>query len=161
MIYSILGIEFVNKHKTNYLNSMKKLFLTALLVLGAFTTYSCSSNKSVYQETTEVVTENFQSGYFDMHIKGNEYEVTYRGLNMNQSKVFDLSMLRASEIAKNKGFKHFVVLSNIIDKSILNNKKINSNTLKIALYNDVPGKYQTFYNAIEEYNRLAKKYNIK
>ena len=139
---------------------MKKLLLSTLLVLGMFTTYSCSSNKSVYQETTEVLTEDLQSGYFDKQLKGNEYEVMYRGIGMNQDKAFDLSMLRASEIAKNKGFKHFVVLSKVNEESRLNNKKINTNNLKIALYNDVPGKYQTYYNAVDEYNRLSKKYSM-
>ena len=140
--------------------NMKKLLLSALLVLGMFTTYSCSSNKSVYHETTEVVTEDMQSGYFDKHLKGNEYEVTYRGIGMNQDKAFDLSMLRAAEIAKDKGFKHFVVLSKVNEENRLNNKKINTNNLKIALYNDVPGKYQTYYNAMEEYNRLSNKYRV-
>ena len=139
---------------------MKKLLLSALLVLGIFSTYSCSSNKSVYQETTEIVTEEMQSGYFDKHLKENEYEVTYRGVGMNQEKTFDLSMLRAAEITKDKGFKHFVVLSKVNEENRLNNKRINTNNLKIALYNDVPGKYQTYYNAVDEYNRLSKKYRV-
>lgn len=122
---------------------------------------SCSSNKSTYQQTTEVVTSDFSSGYFDKNIKGNEYEVSYRGLGMSQNKVFDLSMLRAAEITKDKGYKNFVVLSKTADFNQVKNHKIRTNSLKIALYNDVPSKYQSYYNAISEYDRLSKKYNIK
>ena len=135
--------------------------MIASFVSIKFLSYNCSSNKSVYQETTEVVTSEFSSGYFDKHIKGNEYEVAYRGIGMNQKKVFDLSMLRASEIAKQKGFKNFVVLSKVSEANKVKKYDIKTNTLKIALYNDVPAKYGTFYNAIEEYNKLSKKYNIK
>ena len=140
---------------------MKKIFMVASFVSVTLLSYNCSSNKSVYQETTEVVTSDFSSGYFDKHIKGNEYEVTYRGLGMSQKKVFDLSMLRAAEIAKQKGFKNFVVLSKVAEANKVNKYDIKTNTLKIALYNDVPAKYGTYYNAIEEYNQLSKKYNIK
>lgn len=131
------------------------------LISITFSMQSCSSNKSTYQQTTEVVTSDFSSGYFDKNIKGNEYEVSYRGLGMSQNKVFDLSMLRAAEIAKDKGYKNFVVLSKTADFNQVKNHKIRTNSLKIALYNDVPSKYQSYYNAISEYDRLSKKYNIK
>lgn len=140
---------------------MKRLIILSAIAFMGFLGTSCSSNKSVYQQTTEVVTSDLASGYFDKNIKGNEYEVSYRGVGMNDTKAFDLSMLRAAEIAKNKGYKHFVVLSKVSEESKLNNKKINTNTLKIALYNDVPAKYQTYYVANDEYARLVKKYNIK
>lgn len=131
------------------------------LISITFSMQSCSSNKSTYQQTTEVVTSDFSSGYFDKNIKGNEYEVSYRGLGMSQNKVFDLSMLRAAEITKDKGYKNFVVLSKTADFNQVKNHKIRTNSLKIALYNDVPSKYQSYYNAISEYDRLSKKYNIK
>ena len=140
---------------------MKKLFLSTLFSLGVLAIFSCSSNKSVYQNTTEIVTSDFQSGYFEKHVGGNEYEVTYKGLNMNQNKVFDLSMLRAADLTKSKGFKNFVVLSKVSETNKYNKKQINASVLKVAMYNDVPGKYQTYYNANDEYARLTKKYNIK
>lgn len=139
---------------------MKKLLLLASFVSITFLSFSCSSNKSVYQETTEVVSSEFASGYFDKHIKGNEYEVAYRGLGMNQKKVFDLSMLRAAEITKQKGYKNFVVLSKVSEASKVKKHDIKTNTLKIAMYNDVPAKYGTSYNAADEYERLSKKYKI-
>lgn len=140
---------------------MKKLVSIAILVILSLLVLSCSSSKSVYQETAEVVTDEFVSGYFDKHLKSNEYEVVYKGNKMNKKKVFDLSMLRASEITKQKGFENFVVLSSVDE--VINFKKYNikSNQLKIAMYNSVPTKYGTFYNAVEEYNRLSKKYGIK
>lgn len=140
---------------------MKKFIFLMGLISITFSMQSCSSNKSTYQQTTEVVTSDFSSGYFDKNIKGNEYEVSYRGLGMSQNKVFDLSMLRAAEIAKDKGYKNFVVLSKTADFNQVKNHKIRTNSLKIALYNDVPSKYQSYYNAISEYDRLSKKYNIK
>lgn len=140
---------------------MKKFIFLMGLISITFSMQSCSSNKSTYQQTTEVVTSDFSSGYFDKNIKGNEYEVSYRGLGMSQNKVFDLSMLRAAEITKDKGYKNFVVLSKTADFNQVKNHKIRTNSLKIALYNDVPSKYQSYYNAISEYDRLSKKYNIK
>lgn len=140
---------------------MRKLILLGGFVAFISMTYSCSSNKSVYQQTTEVVSSDFESGYFEKNIKGNEYEVTFRGLKMSQQKVFDLSMLRASEIALNKGYKNFVVLSKANEMNKVNQMNIHTNTLKVALYNDVPAKYQTYYNANDEYERLTKKYKIK
>ncbi|MBQ0148147.1 MAG: hypothetical protein KBS93_06845, partial [Flavobacteriaceae bacterium] len=132
---------------------MKKFIFLMGLISITFSMQSCSSNKSTYQQTTEVVTSDFSSGYFDKNIKGNEYEVSYRGLGMSQNKVFDLSMLRAAEIAKDKGYKNFVVLSKTADFNQVKNHKIRTNSLKIALYNDVPSKYQSYYNAISEYDR--------
>lgn len=140
---------------------MKKFIFLMGLISITVSMQSCSSNKSTYQQTTEVVTSDFSSGYFDKNIKGNEYEVSYRGLGMSQNKVFDLSMLRAAEITKDKGYKNFVVLSKTADFNQVKNHKIRTNSLKIALYNDVPSKYQSYYNAISEYDRLSKKYNIK
>ena len=157
-----IGIKFVisvNNHF--YIIKMRKVIILSAFALASFTQFSCNSNKSVYQQTTENISSDFQSGYFDKHLKGNEYEVTFRGVKMNQNKAFDLSMLRASEITKNKGFKNFVVLSKVSEVTQVDKQKINSNTLKIALYNEVPAKYQTFYDAHAEYERLTKKYNLK
>ncbi|MBF0596123.1 CC0125/CC1285 family lipoprotein [Faecalibacter rhinopitheci] len=135
---------------------MKKFIFLMGLISITVSMQSCSSNKSTYQQTTEVVTSDFSSGYFEKNIKGNEYEVSYRGLGMSQNKVFDLSMLRAAEITKDKGYKNFVVLSKTADFNQVKNHKIRTNSLKIALYNDVPSKYQSYYNAISEYDRLSK-----
>lgn len=140
---------------------MKKIILFSVFAVLASANSSCSSNQSAYEPTTEVVTGDYKSGYYDKHLNGNEYEVVYRGLNMNANKAFDLSMLRAAEIAKNKNFKNFVVLSKVSELNKVNQKKIQTSALKVALYNEVPAKYQTYYDAIEEYNRLTKKYNIK
>ena len=139
---------------------MKKIIILSTLAVISLFSSSCSSNKSIYQETTEIVSSEFASGYFDKHIKGNEYEVAYRGLDMNEKKVYDLSMLRASEIAKNKNFKNFVILSKTSYADKVKKHNIKTNALKIALYNDVPAKYQTFYNSNDEYSRLSKKYKI-
>lgn len=139
---------------------MKKLILLCSFAVVSIVNFSCSSNKSIYEPTTEVVTGDFKSGYFDKNVNGNEYEVVYRGLNMNATKTFDLSMLRAAEIAKNKNFKNFVVLSKVSESNQVNKKKIQTSLLKVALYNEVPAKYQTYYNASEEYDRLSKKYRI-
>jgi hypothetical protein len=84
---------------------MKRNIILSAIVLASFVQFSCNSNKSVYQQTTENMSSDLQSGYFDKHLQGNEYEIVYRGVKMNEKKVFDLSMLRAAEIAKNKGFK--------------------------------------------------------
>lgn len=158
------GICLGGLNQINYylkLNFMKKILLLTSFITISFLGVSCTSNKSVYQETTEVVTDNFASGYFDKHIKGNEYEVAYRGLDMNQKKVFDLSMLRAAEMTKQKGFKNFVVLSKVSESNKVGKQQIKTNTLKIAMYNDVPAKYGTSYNAADEYTRLVNKYKIK
>lgn len=157
----IYGIDFVITLNITKTIKMKKVIILSAFAFASMGQFSCQSNKSVYQQTTENISSDFQSGYFDQHVKGNEYEVTYRGVKMNQNKVFDLSMLRAAEIAKNKGFKHFVVLSKVSESTQINKQKINSSTLKVALYNDVPAKYQTFYDAHAEYDRLTKKYNLK
>ena len=140
---------------------MKKIILLGAFAVIASVNFSCSSNKAAYEPTSEVVTGDFKSGYYDKNVKGNEYEVVYRGSNINANKAFDLSMLRAAEIAKNKNYKNFVVLSKVSDLDQVNKKKIQTSLLKVALYNEVPAKYQTFYDANAEYDRLSKKYNVK
>ena len=147
----------------------KKLVISTLFLAFVFTT-SCSSNKTVYEKdssstknnstTNTSNTSKISSGFTDRKISNNEYEITYRGLKMNKKKVYDMALLRAAEIGKEKGKENFVILSNTSESVKNSNLKYNLSTIKVAYYDDVPAKYGTYYNSYNEYNRVSSKYNV-
>lgn len=123
--------------------------------------FSCSSSHSISNDALNVSSDQLYYGFNEKQVSENEYVVDYNGSAMKYNKVEDISKLKAAELADKNGYKNFVIVYEEDSPSPTKVKKTKSNTCNVKLYNDVPGKYDVYYSAIDEKERLEKVYKLK
>ncbi len=136
---------------------MKNVVLLCL----PFLMFSCTAVNSVSDNQPKVTFDELYVGFNEQKIADNEYVVDYQGASKKTSKVEDISMLKAAELADQNGYKNFVIEYDDEVSQDIKSKKTKSNHCKVKLFNDVPGKYEVYYSAVYEKERLEKVYKLK
>ena len=136
---------------------MKNVVLLCLPLLM----FSCTAVNSVSDNQPKVTSDELYVGFNEQKISDNEYVVDYQGSSKKTSKVEDISMLKAAELADQNGYKNFVIEYDDEASLDMKSKKTKSNHCKVKLFNDVPGKYEVYYSAVYEKERLEKVYKLK
>ena len=133
----------------------------AVLLCLPLLCFSCNAVKSVSNHQSKVSTDELYEGFNEQKITENEFVVDYQGSSKKISQVEDLSMLKAAELADQNGYKNFVIEYDEASTTASKPKKTKSNQCKVKLFNDVPGKYDVYYSAVYEKERLEKLYKLK
>ncbi|MGP0593924.1 CC0125/CC1285 family lipoprotein [Nitrospira sp. T9] len=81
---------------------MKQMFSLALVVFLA----GCAIGRSYHNADNM-----WKLGYTDTQLNESVYRVSYAGYSIPQSEWDDFAIMRASEIAKEKGYKYFRILT--------------------------------------------------
>lgn len=138
---------------------MKNVVLMSLPILGIF--FSCSATQTMSNDQLKTSSDQLYSGFHEQQISENEYVLDYNGSSLKYNKIEDISMLKAAELADKNGYKNFVIEYEESSETIAKSKKMKSNKCNVKLYNDVPGKYEVYYSAVDEKDRLEKVYKLK
>ena len=81
---------------------MKQMVLLVFMLIFA----GCSIGRS-YHDADNM----WKLGYTDTQLNESMYRVSYAGYSIPQSECDDFAIMRASEIAKEKGYKYFRIIT--------------------------------------------------